>query len=75
MVMGIDPEGVWVQDSDAHITPFTADEELALDYSFDSDLRDYHKLYWETEFKPVAQKLLQRIQNWNASLGRSLNFI
>ncbi|XP_066469356.1 armadillo repeat-containing protein 2 [Tiliqua scincoides] len=38
-------------------------EELALDYSFDSDLRDYHKLYWETEFKPVAQKLLQRIQN------------
>ncbi|XP_053153295.1 armadillo repeat-containing protein 2 isoform X2 [Hemicordylus capensis] len=38
------------------------DEELALDYSFDSDLRDYHKLYWEMEFKPVAQKLLQRIQ-------------
>uniref|UniRef100_A0A8D2J5W0 Armadillo repeat containing 2 n=1 Tax=Varanus komodoensis TaxID=61221 RepID=A0A8D2J5W0_VARKO len=39
------------------------DEELALDYNIDSDLRDYHKLYWETEFKPVAQKLLQRIQN------------
>ncbi|XP_062980883.1 armadillo repeat-containing protein 2 [Elgaria multicarinata webbii] len=39
------------------------DEELALDYNFDSDLRDYHKLYWETDFKPVAQKLLQRIQN------------
>ncbi|KAG8123962.1 hypothetical protein E2320_019329 [Naja naja] len=39
------------------------DEELALAYSFDSDLREYHKLYWETEFKPVAQKLLQRIQN------------
>ncbi|KAH0622202.1 hypothetical protein JD844_024307 [Phrynosoma platyrhinos] len=39
------------------------DEELALDYSFDSDLRDYHILYWETEFKPVAQKLLQKIQN------------
>ncbi|KAM6459507.1 armadillo repeat-containing protein 2 isoform 2-T7 [Liasis olivaceus] len=38
------------------------DEELALAYSFDSDLREYHKLYWETEFKPVAQKLLQRIQ-------------
>lgn len=38
-------------------------EELALDYSFDSDLRDYHRLYWETQFKPVAQKLLQRIQN------------
>ncbi|KAJ7341820.1 hypothetical protein JRQ81_007092 [Phrynocephalus forsythii] len=39
------------------------DEELALDYSLDSDLRNYHKLYWETEFKPVAQKLLQKIQN------------
>ncbi|XP_042334827.1 armadillo repeat-containing protein 2 isoform X2 [Sceloporus undulatus] len=39
------------------------DDELALDYSFDSDLREYHKLYWETEFKPVAQKLLQKIQN------------
>ncbi|XP_063167455.1 armadillo repeat-containing protein 2 [Candoia aspera] len=38
------------------------DEELALAYSFDSDLREYHKVYWETEFKPVAQKLLQRIQ-------------
>ncbi|XP_025026171.1 armadillo repeat-containing protein 2 isoform X2 [Python bivittatus] len=38
------------------------DEELALAYSFDSDLREYHKLYWETEFKPVGQKLLQRIQ-------------
>ncbi|XP_028578939.2 armadillo repeat-containing protein 2 isoform X2 [Podarcis muralis] len=40
------------------------DEEFALDYNLD-DLRDYHKLYWETEFKPVAQKLLQRIQNCN----------
>nr|XP_056712179.1 armadillo repeat-containing protein 2 [Euleptes europaea] len=39
------------------------DEELALDCNLDSDLRDYHKLYWESEFKPVAQKLLQRIQN------------
>ncbi|XP_054836563.1 armadillo repeat-containing protein 2 [Eublepharis macularius] len=39
------------------------DEELALDYDSDNDLRDYHKLYWESEFKPVAQKLLQRIRN------------
>ncbi|EMP38034.1 Armadillo repeat-containing protein 2 [Chelonia mydas] len=39
------------------------DEELALDYDFDRDLRDYHKLYWETEFKPVAQKLFSRIQS------------
>uniref|UniRef100_A0A8D0C4D3 Armadillo repeat containing 2 n=1 Tax=Salvator merianae TaxID=96440 RepID=A0A8D0C4D3_SALMN len=38
------------------------DEEVALGYNLDSDLRDYHKLYWETEFRPVAQKLLQRIK-------------
>ncbi|NXI45912.1 ARMC2 protein, partial [Galbula dea] len=39
------------------------DEELALDYSIDSDLRNYHKQYWEREFKPVAEKLLDRIQS------------
>ncbi|XP_056674623.1 armadillo repeat-containing protein 2 isoform X3 [Monodelphis domestica] len=44
------------------------DEELALDYSFDRDLRDYHKLYWETEFKPVAQQLLKRIQSHHTFL-------
>ncbi|KAM7135319.1 armadillo repeat-containing protein 2 [Molossus nigricans] len=38
------------------------DEELALDGSFDQDLKNYHKLHWETEFKPVAQQLLSRIQ-------------
>ncbi|KFQ44128.1 Armadillo repeat-containing protein 2, partial [Nestor notabilis] len=39
------------------------DAEPALDYSLDRDVRDYHKLYWEREFKPVAEKLLERIQN------------
>ncbi|XP_065537174.1 armadillo repeat-containing protein 2 [Lathamus discolor] len=39
------------------------DAELVLDYSLDGDVRDYHKLYWEREFKPVAEKLLDRIQN------------
>ncbi|XP_053520704.1 armadillo repeat-containing protein 2 [Artibeus jamaicensis] len=38
------------------------DEELALDRSFDQDLKHYHRLHWETEFKPVAQQLLNRIQ-------------
>ncbi|KAM6355300.1 armadillo repeat-containing protein 2 [Podargus strigoides] len=38
------------------------DEELALDYSLDQDLRDRHKLYWEREFRPVAEKLLDRIK-------------
>ncbi|KAM6279566.1 armadillo repeat-containing protein 2 isoform 2-T3 [Porphyrio hochstetteri] len=44
------------------------DEELALDYSLDRDLRDCQKLYWETEFKPVAEKLLDRIQSQHSSL-------
>ncbi|KAM9261101.1 armadillo repeat-containing protein 2, partial [Cariama cristata] len=44
------------------------DEKLALDYSLDRDLRDYHKLYWEREFKPVAEKLLDRIQNHHSFL-------
>ncbi|XP_061222773.1 armadillo repeat-containing protein 2 [Neopsephotus bourkii] len=42
------------------------DAELALDYSLNGDVRDYHKLYWEREFKPVAEKLLDRIQNHQA---------
>ncbi|XP_059128469.1 armadillo repeat-containing protein 2 [Peromyscus eremicus] len=44
------------------------DEELALDGSFDQDLRSYHRLHWETEFKPVAQQLLKRIQSHHTSL-------
>lgn len=45
-----------------------ADEELALGYSLDRDLRDHHKLYWEREFKPVAEKLLERIQSHHSLL-------
>ncbi|XP_012971187.1 armadillo repeat-containing protein 2 isoform X2 [Mesocricetus auratus] len=44
------------------------DEELALDGSFDQDLKSYHRLHWETEFKPVAQRLLRRIQSHHTSL-------
>nr|XP_028702846.1 armadillo repeat-containing protein 2 isoform X2 [Macaca mulatta] len=44
------------------------DEELALDGSFDPDLKNYHKLHWETEFKPVAQQLLNRIQRHHTFL-------
>ncbi|KAL1770207.1 armadillo repeat-containing protein 2 [Sigmodon hispidus] len=43
------------------------DEELALDGSFDQDLKSYHRLHWETEFKPVAQQLLKRIQSHHTS--------
>ncbi|NXW85870.1 ARMC2 protein, partial [Alopecoenas beccarii] len=53
------------EDSDTLLVLLTSllDEELVLDYSLDRDLRDYHKLYWEREFKPVAEKLLHRIQS------------
>lgn len=44
------------------------DEELALNGSFDQDLRSYHRLHWETEFKPVAQQLLKRIQSHHSPL-------
>ncbi|XP_060046637.1 armadillo repeat-containing protein 2 isoform X2 [Erinaceus europaeus] len=44
------------------------DEELALDGSFDQDLKNYHRLHWETEFKPVARQLLNRIQSHHTFL-------
>ncbi|XP_012661696.1 armadillo repeat-containing protein 2 [Otolemur garnettii] len=44
------------------------DEELALNGSFDQDLKNYHKFHWETEFKPVAQQLLKRIQRHHTFL-------
>ncbi|XP_043295125.1 armadillo repeat-containing protein 2 isoform X2 [Cervus canadensis] len=44
------------------------DEELALNGSFDQDLKNYHKLHWETEFRPVAQQLLNRIKNHHTFL-------
>ncbi|XP_040407541.1 armadillo repeat-containing protein 2 isoform X6 [Cygnus olor] len=53
------------EDTDTLLVLLTSllDEELVLDYSLDRDLRDNHKLYWEREFKPVAEKLLDRIQS------------
>ncbi|CAI9164230.1 unnamed protein product [Rangifer tarandus platyrhynchus] len=44
------------------------DEELALNGSFDQDLKNYHKLHWETEFRPVAQQLLNRIKKHHTFL-------
>ncbi|XP_075270375.1 armadillo repeat-containing protein 2 isoform X4 [Opisthocomus hoazin] len=44
------------------------DEELASDYSLDRELRDHHRLYWEREFKPVAEKLRDRIQSHHSFL-------
>ncbi|KAF1672423.1 Armadillo repeat-containing protein 2, partial [Pygoscelis papua] len=58
------------EDTDTLLVLLTSllDEELALDYSLDRDLRDYNKLYWEREFKPVAEKLLDRIQSHHSFL-------
>ncbi|NXC69524.1 ARMC2 protein, partial [Anhinga anhinga] len=58
------------EDTDTLLVLLTSllDEELPLDYSLDRDLRDCHKQYWEREFKPVAGKLLDRIQSHHSSL-------
>ncbi|NXY72129.1 ARMC2 protein, partial [Glareola pratincola] len=58
------------EDTDTLLVLLTSllDDEVALDYSLDTDLRDNHKLYWEREFKPVAEKLLDRIQSHRSHL-------
>ncbi|NXL33541.1 ARMC2 protein, partial [Glaucidium brasilianum] len=58
------------EDADTLLVLLTSllDEELVLDYSRDRHSRDYHKLYWEREFKPVAEKLLDRIQSHHSFL-------
>ncbi|TKS75570.1 Armadillo repeat-containing protein 2 [Collichthys lucidus] len=38
------------------------DEEEALKWIENEDLRDYHKACWELEFQPVAQKLMKTLQ-------------
>ncbi|XP_069707785.1 armadillo repeat-containing protein 2 isoform X2 [Phaenicophaeus curvirostris] len=52
------------EDTDTLLMLLTSllDEELVLDYSLEGDVKDY-KLYWEREFKPVAEKLLDRIKS------------
>ncbi|NXL57764.1 ARMC2 protein, partial [Chordeiles acutipennis] len=56
------------EDTDTLLVLLTSllDEELVLDSSLDRD--DCHKLYWEREFKPVAEKLLDRIQSHHSFL-------
>ncbi|XP_053918274.1 armadillo repeat-containing protein 2 isoform X3 [Cuculus canorus] len=57
------------EDTDTLLMLLTSllDEELVLDYSLEGDVRDY-KLYWEREFKPVAEKLLGRIKSHHLAL-------
>ncbi|XP_075869716.1 armadillo repeat-containing protein 2 isoform X2 [Nelusetta ayraudi] len=42
------------------------DEEEALDWIENEDMKDYHRACWELEFLPVAQKLLGTLQPLNA---------
>ncbi|OXB70374.1 UNVERIFIED_CONTAM: hypothetical protein H355_001248, partial [Colinus virginianus] len=57
------------EDTDTLLVLLTSflDEELALDNGLDRG--DHHKLYWETEFKPVAEKLLDRIRTHRSSVS------
>ncbi|NXT71214.1 ARMC2 protein, partial [Chaetops frenatus] len=43
------------------------DEEVELECSLDRDIKDCQRLYWEREFKPVADKLLDRIQSHHST--------
>ncbi|XP_059324003.1 armadillo repeat-containing protein 2 isoform X2 [Ammospiza nelsoni] len=43
------------------------DEEVELECSLDKDIKDCQRVYWEREFKPVAAKLLDRIQSHQSS--------
>lgn len=43
------------------------DEEVELECSLDRDTKDCQRVYWEREFKPVAEKLLNRIQSHHSS--------
>ncbi|XP_037989162.1 armadillo repeat-containing protein 2 isoform X2 [Motacilla alba alba] len=43
------------------------DEEVELECSLDRDIKDCQRVYWEREFKPVAEKLLDRIQSHHSS--------
>ncbi|NWV24489.1 ARMC2 protein, partial [Origma solitaria] len=44
------------------------DEEVELDCSLDRDIMDCQRLYWEREFKPVAEKLFDRFQSHHSFL-------
>lgn len=39
-----------------------SDEEAALKWIEDDDVRDFHRACWEFEFLPVAQKLMKTLQ-------------
>lgn len=60
----------WVSSKLMMMFSLVTDEELALGYSLDRG--DHHKLYWETEFKPVAEKLLDRIQSHRSSVSTAI---
>uniref|UniRef100_A0A8C3QQY1 Armadillo repeat containing 2 n=1 Tax=Cyanoderma ruficeps TaxID=181631 RepID=A0A8C3QQY1_9PASS len=56
-------------DTDTLLVLLTAllDEEVELECSLDRGIKDCQRVYWEREFKPVAEKLLDRIQSHHSS--------
>uniref|UniRef100_A0A3B4H4U8 Armadillo repeat containing 2 n=1 Tax=Pundamilia nyererei TaxID=303518 RepID=A0A3B4H4U8_9CICH len=44
------------------------DEEEALNWTDNKDLRDFHRACWELEFLPVAQKLMKMLQSADLTL-------
>ncbi|XP_037837416.1 armadillo repeat-containing protein 2 isoform X2 [Kryptolebias marmoratus] len=41
------------------------DEDEALKWAQNEDMRDFHRACWESEFRPVAEKLLKALQSQN----------
>lgn len=60
----------WMSSKLMMMFSLVTDEELALGYGLDRG--DHHKLYWEMEFKPVAEKLLERIQTHRSSVSAAI---
>lgn len=58
-------EGYTYPTFSSHTLVFTnsLDEEEALNWTDNKDLRDFHRACWELEFLPVAQKLMKMLQS------------
>ncbi|NWT09335.1 ARMC2 protein, partial [Vireo altiloquus] len=57
------------RDTDTLLVLLTSllDDKVELECNLDRDIKDCQRLYWEREFKPVAEKLLDRIQSHHSS--------
>ncbi|XP_047429135.1 armadillo repeat-containing protein 2 [Mugil cephalus] len=57
-----DPLDAPERDSLLEILAAFLDEDEALKWTDDEDMRDFHKACWESEFLPVAQKVVEALQ-------------